>query len=81
MALVREFTHVEPHRVEQHEEVHKCTYTSFDGPEGPIFQLSTYGRANRGNPDKISQSLQFDREGAKVLIALLMEAFPELRRV
>jgi len=57
MALVREFIRVEPHRVEQHEEVHRCTYTSFHGPDGAIFQLNTYGRANRGNPDKISQSV------------------------
>lgn len=38
-------------------------------------QIDTYGRIDRENPEKISQSIQFDKETATFLVNLLKEEF------
>ena len=79
MALVRELTLVEPQRTNQHEEVHLCTYTSFDTDTGSrLFQLNTYGAKKRAHPEKVSQALQFDEASARNLIIALKDVFPSL---
>lgn len=43
-----------------------------------IVQLDTYGSPEREIPNKISQSIQLDVKGARELIGILLETFPEL---
>ena len=57
-----------------HDEVY-ATYTVFDNNGEKFFQIDTYGKAERMNPEKISQSFQFNRETASHLVNLLIEEF------
>jgi len=50
----------------------KATYSVFIDTNGQrYFQLDTYGSTEREFPEKISQSIQLDKETAKYLIQLL----------
>ena len=53
-----------------HEKVH-TTYTVFEKDGQKYVQLDTYGKDDRDNPEKISQSIQFDEETAKWIVSLL----------
>ena len=59
--------------------IHKetaCTYTSFIGDDNKrYFQFDTYGSQDRKFPEKVSQSIQFDEETAKVLIGIMNKEF------
>ncbi len=55
----------------------RCTYSIVEGPgDLQVLQLDTVGSPDREFPDKVSQSIQFDRQGAEQLIALFRDAFP-----
>lgn len=62
--------------------VHKPTRCLFsivrlqDGKQ--YVQLDTYGSNEREFPEKISQSIQFDRTGAAQLLRLFRQTFPDL---
>lgn len=51
------------------------TYTDFCLDGQIYFQIDTYGRSSRETPDRISQSFQFDRESAKLVVNLLIKKF------
>ena len=38
-------------------------------------QIDTYGRIDRENPEKISQSIQFDKQTAEFIVELLKKEF------
>lgn len=57
-----------------HEAVY-ATYSVFDNNDEKYFQIDTYGKTGRVNPEKVSQSIQFDRESAFFLVNLLIEEF------
>jgi hypothetical protein len=58
----------------------KCEYLTVDGPgNSKVLQLDTYGSDEREHPEKVSQSIQFDKQGATILLAILRATFPELR--
>lgn len=57
-----------------HDEVY-ATYTVFDNNGEKFLQIDTYGKAERMNPEKISQSFQFNRETASYLVNLLIKEF------
>ena len=57
-----------------HEKVFS-TYTIFEDAGEKYMQLDTYGRNEREMPEKVSQSLQFDRETAKFFVNLLVKEF------
>lgn len=57
-----------------HEKVY-ATYSTFDSYGEHYVQLDTYGRSDREQPGKISQSIQFDRETATYVVALLKREF------
>ena len=79
MALVTEFEEINKNRPKVHKPTH-ATYFSFVGPrEKRYFVLETYGSQDREFPDKVSQSIQLDEEGAAHLIKILRERFPNLR--
>jgi hypothetical protein len=79
MALVTQFERIE----KDHPKVHKGThaaYFSFIGPENKrYFILESYGSEDRQFPEKVSQSIQLDEEGAAHMIRILREEFPNLR--
>lgn len=66
--------HINKERNSPHAKVF-TTYTSFELDGKKYFQLDTYGRADREMPEKISQSIQFDEESARLLINLLIKEF------
>lgn len=74
MALVRKLTSVVRDRHSVHDEV-KCELSTFSGAGGRYLQLDTFGRKSRAIPDKISQSIQFDREGAGNLLRAIRSTF------
>lgn len=57
-----------------HDEVY-ATYTVFESNGEKYLQIDTYGKAERMNPEKISQSFQLNREVASYLVNLLIEEF------
>ena len=65
---------IEKERNNVHQEV-QATYTIFDKDGERYFQIDTYGRDDREMPEKISQSVQIDKEMALELIKLLNDAF------
>ena len=65
---------IEKYRNTFHEKVH-TTYTTFEMNGEKYVQIDTYGRIDRENPEKISQSFQFDRATAEFLVKLLSEEF------
>ena len=65
---------IEKSRNTLHEKV-SSTYTVFEKDGQKYFQLDTYGRDDRENPEKISQSIQLDEETARYLVRLLINEF------
>ncbi|WP_319403023.1 hypothetical protein [uncultured Anaeromusa sp.] len=58
--------------------VHKiaaATYTAFEAKGEKYFQIDTYGTEERDMPEKVSQSMQFDKTMAEELICILKREF------
>lgn len=53
----------------------RATYTVFTSEGEKYFQIDTYGSPTREMKDKISQSIQIDKETAKELIKLMIDVF------
>ena len=53
----------------------RATYTTFTSGGKTYSQIDTYGSPNRELKDKISQSIQVDKETAKELIKIMMDTF------
>lgn len=78
MALVKKIERSDRSSGKVHAETF-CEATVFRASAGDLYlQLDTYGSATRKMPNKVSQSLQLNRDGARVLKALLESAFPGL---
>ena len=58
----------------KHDKV-KATYTCFEIDNKKYFQIDTYGKSSRKEVEKISQSIQFDEESAKLLVKMLWDCF------
>ena len=67
-------TQIHKSRNTVHEKVH-ATYTVFELGGEKYFQIDTYGRIDRENPEKISQSFQLDKAAAQYLIEILKKEF------
>lgn len=65
---------IEKSRNYLHEKVH-ATYTVFEKDGEKYVQFDTYGKDDRDNPEKVSQSIQIDKETARFLIKLLSSEF------
>ena len=65
---------IEKERNSIHEKVY-TTYSVFEKDNKRYFQIDTYGRNDRENPGKISQSIQIDKPVAKQIIKLLIREF------
>ena len=57
-----------------HEKVY-TTYSTFDNYGKHYVQIDTYGRRDREQPGKISQSIQLDEKSAKCLFDLLKSEY------
>lgn len=53
----------------------KTTYTYFEIDNKKYFQIDTYGKSTRKEIEKLSQSIQFDEESAKLLVKMLCDYF------
>ena len=71
---IQKIQKIEKHRNTIHEKVY-ATYTIFTKDEATYFQIDTYGKEDRQIPEKISQSLQLDRETARFLVDELTKEF------
>lgn len=65
---------VEKQRNTIHDKVY-TTYTSFEMRGLKYIQIDTYGKIDRENPEKISQSIQLDYDTSKFLVNLLTHEF------
>ena len=65
---------IENERNSIHEKVY-TTYSVFEKDNKKYFQIDTYGRNDRENPGKISQSIQIDETVARHIIKLLISEF------
>ena len=74
MVDVSEMKQVEKQRVTVHSKV-RATYSIFEDGGKRYFQIDTYGSTTRDMPEKISQTIQIDRQSAMKLISLLVETF------
>lgn len=50
-------------------------YSVFEKDGNKYVQIDTYGNSGRVFQEKISQSIQFDRDSAKFLVKLLIDEF------
>lgn len=65
---------IEKQRNTVHDEVYS-TYSVFEIDGERYVQLDTYGRVGRENPEKLSQTIQLNRDTAKFLVDLLSREF------
>ena len=65
---------IEKNRNTKHDKVY-TTYTVFNADGDRYVQIDTYGRIDRENPEKISQSIQFDKQTAEFIVELLKKEF------
>jgi hypothetical protein len=78
MALVTSLTPNTKERQSVHGPT-RCLYAVVEGSNGERYlQLDTVGSEDRAIPDKVSQSIQFDRQAAGQLLQLLLSTFPDL---
>ena len=71
---VKNFERLIKQKNQLHDKVY-ATYSTFNFKCEHYLQIDTYGRADRENPGKLSQSIQLDRESALVLFELLKKEF------
>lgn len=76
MARVTKFVELGVGRRGRVHDVVDCTYATFEIDGDRYLQLDTYGSGDRIFPGKISQSIQVDLTGARLLKRLLDRTFP-----
>lgn len=65
---------VDKERYNVHEEVYS-TYSAFEINGVKYVQIDTYGRVGRENPEKLSQTIQLNKDTAKFVVGLLTKEF------
>jgi len=68
------FERIDKYRNTIHKPV-RATYTTFVENGQVYFQIDTYGTAEREMPEKVSQSLQLDKQMAAILVDMLRTEF------
>lgn len=71
---VKDIRKIEKARNSVHEGA-PATYTVFEDGGEKYFQIDTYGRNDREFPEKISQSIQLNKESARLLVKLLIDTY------
>jgi hypothetical protein len=78
MALVTSLEPTQKERTTVHRPT-RCLYAVVEGDAGERYlQLDTLGSEDRQFADKVSQSIQFDRQAAEQLLQLIRQTFPDL---
>jgi 5-methylcytosine-specific restriction protein B len=77
MARVRQFEQIASAAKAHPTEV-DCGYQTVRAGGETLLQLSTYGSDLRQSEKKVSQTLQFDRDTATELVAIIRQTFPGL---
>lgn len=80
MAFIRSLEPVSRSGRSEHTEVDAGYQLRHSTSHGKVVQIDTYGSDERKLLAKSSQSFQVDRDGAARLLAVLLEAFPDLTR-
>jgi hypothetical protein len=76
MALVTQLEPTQKERTNIHRPT-RCVYCVVEDGDGAKFiQLDTMGSDDREIADKVSQSIQFNRQAAEQLLAIMKQAFP-----
>lgn len=60
-------------KIEKNSRIHEnvaCTYNIFNDNGTTLIQFDTYGSKSRTFKDKISQSIQFDKDTAEFIISV-----------
>lgn len=78
MAFITKFVQVPVAAGRRHSDC-ECGWSVTQRDGDPVVQLDTYGSADRKYGQKVSQSLQLDKDGAMHLLRILREAFPDVR--
>ncbi len=79
MARITDFHEVALDSSKVHEGV-SCGWRVFSSAGQRILQLDTYGSEARKFPGKVSQSIQLDEAAARDVMAILLTAFPSVKR-
>jgi hypothetical protein len=74
MALVKRFERTDRDRYAIHEEI-DAKYMIFERDGRKVVQIDTFGRDDRANPGKQSQTIQLDQDSASALFAILKREF------
>lgn len=74
MALIRTLDPKEIARPSLHREI-QASVAVFESDGKKVVQIDSYGRSDRMNPGKISQTLQFDEQSARQLLSILRREF------
>lgn len=75
MAVITSFEVADGNRLKRHRtEVDARVFVFGEGKNGPIFQINTYGSADR-ETDGVSQTMQFERKSAEELWKLLRQTY------
>ena len=77
MAVIRNFTRREIGREAVHPTSVECYFHVFDVNGATILQLDTQGSKTRKQPGKQSQTLQLNRDSARMLRDIIDRAFPK----
>jgi len=56
-----------------------CAYSSYEIDGQKYLQLDTFGTKGRVLKGKVSQSLQFDEDAIRELLAIIGQSFPNLK--
>src|SRR5690348_13716053 len=78
MALIVDLQRTTFDRRSLHDPVAVALYDFYDVAGQRLLQINTYGRKGRKMPEKPSQVVQVDEDGARRLRAAIDEAFPKL---
>ena len=75
MAVITSFAKGDPANLKRHRTTVDARYFIFgEGPDGPLFQINTYGSKDRETAG-VSQTIQLDRNSAARLWRLLGETY------
>jgi hypothetical protein len=78
MALVTGFDRQNIHRGKRHPTETECDYAIFEDNGRKYVQISSSGSKNRKTRGGVTQTYQFDLEGARELMRIIQTAFPQL---
>ncbi|MBK8445252.1 MAG: hypothetical protein IPL41_00565 [Micropruina sp.] len=78
MAFITRFSKVPVAAGRRHSDC-ECGWSITQRNGEVVMQLDTYGSQDRKLAQKVSQSIQLDRQRAQELLAILEQAFPSLR--